>query len=565
VFTFHSPNLDGKYFGHGFVDPGSRCWSQDQTVEGTGVCGGMFVARVLTTFPVPLLRMLLRKWTPRHAPPLATEGKSMALYVSVWSSSTVRTIAAIGLSCALLSCAVGPDYTRPPTEAADRFRMAEGPSDLPSLANLPWWDLLHDEHLQQLIRLALEENHDLQHAVATVEEYRARAFIARTDFIPNVVVSSSLPAGRKANFLFPGFASPFNYYQLGSLSWELDVWGRIRRSHEAARADLLSKEENRRAVTIQLVSAVAEAYFNLLQFDLQLDIAKRTVQSWEESVRIAQARLRQGMTSKLDADQFEAERANAAARMAELQRHVVQGENQLSVFLGRKPFAVTRGHSLDEQIVAPEVPAGLPSELLQRRPDLLVAEQQLAAVTARIGAAKAERFPKITLTGLLGVAHPTLSLLFTDPGSFGVFSAAVATPLLNAQVLGFQQEAVEAQSKQALAHYHHAVLTAFREVEDALIAVRTARVQSDAQQQQVGALQSALKLAELRYKGGLANYLDVLVARRNLFEAELALASTRRFLLASTVQLYKALGGGWSPDDPTHPTQVGRIVESDNS
>jgi outer membrane protein, multidrug efflux system len=468
----------------------------------------------------------------------------------------VRIVFIIGLGLLLLSCTLGPDYKRPQTDMENRFRMADGQSDLPSLANLPWWDLLRDEQLQQLIRTALAENKDLQRAVATVEEFRARALIARSDYFPGITVSGSAPAGRKAQFLFPGFASPFNYYLLGNLAWEVDLWGRVRRLNEAARADLFSKEENRRAVTIQLVSAVAEAYFNLLQFDLQLDIAKRTLQSWEESVRIAQARLRQGMTSKLDADQFDAERANAAARTAELERQMVQAENHLSVLLGRKPFAIIRNRSLDEQVMPPSVPAGLPSELLQRRPDLLVAEQQLAAATARIGSAKAERFPRITLTGLLGVAHPELSLLFTDPSSFGVFGAGLATPLLNAQVLGFQQEAVEAQSREALAQYQQAVLTAFREVEDALVAVRTARTQSESQQQQVTALQSALKLAELRYKGGLANYLDVLVARRNLFEAELALTSTRRLLLASTVQLYKALGGGWSPD--TKPAEDGQ-------
>jgi outer membrane protein, multidrug efflux system len=454
----------------------------------------------------------------------------------------------IGFSLLLLSCSVGPDYKRPPADGEDRFRMADGLSDLPSLANLPWWDLLRDEELQQLIRVALVENKDLQRAVATVEEFRARALVAKMDYLPGITVSGSAPAGRKAEFLFPGFASPFNYYLLGNLAWEVDLWGRVRRMNEAARADLVSKEENRRAVTIQLVSAVAEAYFNLRQFDLQLDIAKRTLQSWEESVRIAQARLRQGMTSKLDADQFEAERANAAARTAELERQMIQAENHLSVLLGRKPFSMARGHSLDEQIVPPTIPAGLPSELLQRRPDILVAEQQLAAATARIGAAKAERFPRITLTGLAGMAHPELSLIFKDPATFGVFGAGLAAPLFNAQVLGFQQEAVEAQSKQALAQYQQTVLTAFREVEDALVAVRTARVQGEAQQQQVAALLSALKLAELRYKGGLANYLDVLVARRSLFEAELALTSTRRLLLASVVQLYKALGGGWTPE-----------------
>lgn len=460
----------------------------------------------------------------------------------------MRAVIAAAFSLLLLSCAVGPDYERPKTDVEDRFRMADGSPDLPSLANLAWWDLLRDEQLQQLIRLSLAENKDMQRAVATIEEFQARTLIEKSDYLPGVTVATSLPAGRKANFLFPGFASPFNYYLLGNLSWEVDLWGRVRRSNEAARADLFSKEENRRALAIQLVSAVGEAYFNLLQFDTQLDIAKRTLRSWEESVRIAQARLKQGMSSRLDLDQFEAERANAAARIAELERQMVQAENQLSVLIGRQPFAIPRGMVLTEQPIPPDVPAGLPSELMQRRPDLLAAEQQLAAATARIGAAKAERFPKVTLTGLLGVAHPTLSLLFTDASSFGVVGAGIAGPLLNAQVLGFQQEAAEAQSRQAMAQYQQAVLTAFREVEDALVAVRTARTQNEAQQQQVTALQSALKLAELRYKGGLANYLDVLVARRNLFEAELGMTATRRLHLVSVVQLYKALGGGWSPE-----------------
>lgn len=461
----------------------------------------------------------------------------------------MRRPVALGFSLFLTACAVGPDYERPKTDAGDLFRMAETPADAPSLANLPWWELLKDEQLQALIKMALVENKDLQKAVATVEEFQARALTAKSDFLPGITASANAPSfGRKAVFLFPGFASPFNYYLQGNLSWELDLWGRIRRSNEAARADLLSKEENRRAVVMQLVSSVAESYFNLLQFDDQLDIAKRTLQSWEESVRIAQARLKQGMTSRLDTDQFEAERANAAARSAELERQMVQAENQLSVLLGRKPFAIPRGRVLNDQMVPPLVPSGLPSELLQRRPDVLEAEQQLAAATARIGVAKAERFPKITLTGLLGAASPQLSKLFSDPATFGVAGAGLAAPLLSGPVLGYQQEAVEAQARQALAQYEKTVLTAFREVEDSLVAVRTTRVQSEAQMQQVAALQSALKLAELRYKGGLANYLDVLVARRNLFEAELSLTGTRRLHVVSVVQLYKALGGGWSPE-----------------
>ncbi|MCX5724384.1 MAG: efflux transporter outer membrane subunit [Nitrospirae bacterium] len=461
----------------------------------------------------------------------------------------MRKPVVIGLSCFLMSCALGPDYERPKTDAAGTFRMAEAQPDASSIANLAWWELLRDEPLQQLVRIALEENRDLQRAVAVVDEFQARAMIAKSDFLPGISASGNAPSlGRKTTFLVPGFSNPFNYYLQGNLAWELDLWGRVRRSNEAARAELLSKEENRRAVVLQLVSGVAESYFNLLQFDAQLDIARRTLQSWEESVRIAQARLKQGMTSRLDTDQFEAERANAAARAAELERQMVQAENQLSVLLGRKPFAIPRGRALTDQVMPPAVPAGLPSELLQRRPDLLQAEQQLAAATARIGVAKAERFPRISLTGLLGVASPQLSQLFTDPASFGVAGVGFTGPLLNGQALGFQQEAAEAQAKQAVAIYEQTVLTALREVEDSLVAVRTLLVQRDAQLQQVTALQSALRLAELRYKGGLANYLDVLVARRNLFEAELSLTGTRRLHLVSVVQLYKALGGGWSPD-----------------
>jgi multidrug efflux system outer membrane protein len=462
----------------------------------------------------------------------------------------MRKPAVIGLSCLLMSCAMGPDYERPKADVAETFRMAEMPSDAPSIANLPWWELLRDEPLQQLVRIALEENKDLQRAVAAVDEFQARALLAKSDFLPGISGSINAPSfGRRTIFLVPGFANPFNYYLQGTLSWEIDIWGRIRRSTEAARADLFSKDENRRAVVLQLVSGVAESYFNILQFEAQMDIAKRTLQSWEDSVRIAQARLKQGMTSRLDTDQFEAERANAAARMAELERQMVQAENQLSVLIGRKPFAIPRGRPLTDQVMPLAVPAGLPSELLQRRPDLLQAEQQLAAATARIGAAKAERFPKISITGILGFASPHLSQLFTDNRAFfGEAGTGLAGPLLNGQVLGFQQEAIEAQARQAVAQYDQTVLTAFREVEDALVSVRTARAQNEAQQAQVNALQSALRLAELRYKGGLANYLDVLVARRNLFEAELAMSSSRRLHLVSVVQLYKALGGGWSPE-----------------
>ncbi|HEX6824888.1 MAG TPA: efflux transporter outer membrane subunit [Nitrospiraceae bacterium] len=467
----------------------------------------------------------------------------------------MRSLVLAVFSMLLLACAMGPDYSRPNISASDSFRMAEEPKDLPSLANMPWWELYQDEELQRLIRIALEENKDLKRAVASIDEYQARLYTARMDFAPQLSATGNLPVAKLGGPSFPGFPNPFNYYIQGSLSWEMDIWGRIRRANEASLAELLAREENRRAVTLQIVGGVAQSYFDLRQFDMQLEIAKRTLLAWEESVRIGQARLRQGLINKLDVDQFEAERENAAARIAELKRHMVQKENELSVLLGRNPSQIARGRSLTEQIMPPVVPAGLPSELLQRRPDVVVAEQQLVAATARIGVAKAERFPKLSLTGLLGVASPHLTDFVSPSTSFGVLGPVLTGPLLNAQTLGFQQKAVEAQAKQAVAQYEQTVLVAFREVEDALVGVSTAREQAAAQERQVNSLRSALHLANLRYKGGLANYLDVLIAQRSLFVTELALADTHRLHLVSVVQLYKALGGGWSPNEASreHP------------
>jgi len=470
----------------------------------------------------------------------------------------MRRLCAALLSLVLVTgCAVGPDYKRPAIPTAQEFRMTES-TDPNSIANLSWWELLRDEELQTLIRIALEENKDLKRAVASIDEFQARALIAKMDFAPQLSNTTSTPAlGRKGGVAFPGFPTAFNYYTQGTLSWELDIWGHIRRSNEAALADLFAREWNRRAVILQLVSGVAEAYFDLLQFDMQLGIAKRTVQAWEDSVRISRARLQRGVIMKLDVDQFEAERSNAAARAAEFERQMVQKENQISVLLGRNPHQILRGRSLTEQVLPPQVPPGLPSELLQRRPDIVQAEQELTAANARIGVAKAERFPQITITGILGVSSPQLSRLITNAAAFGAVGPGLTAPLFNAKILGFQQKAVEAQTRQAVAQYEQTILVAFREVEDALVAVRTAREQREAQVQQVEALRSALHLANLRYQGGLANYLDVLVAQRNLFEAEVALTDTHRLHLVSIVRLYKALGGGWSSPPATPVAKKG--------
>jgi len=457
---------------------------------------------------------------------------------------------------------MGPDYKRPETPQAETWRVASSTSE--SMANLSWWELLKDETLQQLIRTALMENLDLQIASASIDEYQAQLTIAKFDLIPSFSYTgtaygfrntntSVLPVGGGA---VPGTAGKnglsLNYENINAgLKWELDLWGRIRRSIEAARAQLLSKVENQRVVILSLVSGVAESYFDLRALDYQADITRRTLKAWDESVRISKLRYEQGDVPKLDLDRFMAERAGAAAQLADLERQVVQRENQLSVLLGHRPSAVPRGRALVEQPLPPNVPPGLPSELLQRRPDIMKAEQDLMAASATIGVAQAARFPQLALTGEMGASSLTVDSNSTKP--FAVFkgAATLTGPIFNASALGYQVKAAEAQGNQAIAQYQKTILQAFQEVEDALIGVQKTKEQREALEQQVAALQSALRLADLRYQGGRASYLDVLTAQRALFDAELALARTRRNQLISVVQLYKALGGGWQTEVKT--------------
>lgn len=460
--------------------------------------------------------------------------------------SIVRWGYSLFLLLTITACALGPDYRRPEVKVAEHYRIPHAEGE--SIANLPWWELFQDKVLQQLIQQALQENKDLKRAIASIEEHQARLSIARMDFAPQLETNINAPViGRMGGFPFPGFATPFNYFGQVNLNWEIDIWGRIRRSTQAALAELIAQEANRRAIVLSLVGAVAQSYFDLLQLDKQLDLAQQVLYSWEESVAISVAQLQQGLISKLENDQFQAERANAAARVAALGREMVQKENELSLLLGKSPSSLLRGFPINEQWLSPEIPAGLPSELLDRRPDILRDEQVLVAATARIGATKAARLPRISLTGFLGVASPSLSNLLLSNSQFGVGGLGLAAPILNARALGYEQKAVEAQAKQALARYEQTILIAFKEVEDALVAIRTVKDQYKAQQEQVKALQSALQIADLRYQGGITSYVDVLLAKRSLFDAETVLASTQRFHLVALVQLYKALGGGWVP------------------
>jgi multidrug efflux system outer membrane protein len=477
---------------------------------------------------------------------------------------------------ALLSqsgCLMGPNYTRPETSPSDAWRLT--PATAESIANVPWWELLRDQTLQDLIRGALGENLDLRVAVATIEQFQAQLVSTRFDLAPSVTLEGfglythntentvAIPAGGgtisiPAQTTRSGGTNFATEFGGAGVSWELDLWGRIRRSVEAARAQLLGQVENQRTIVIRLVSNVAQAYFELRGLDLQIEITKRTLKAWDESVRVSRIRFEHGDIAKLDLNQFEAERASTAAQLADFEQLAFQKENQLSVLLGHRPMSIPRGVALTDQIVPPEVPAGLPSDLLQRRPDILMAEQDLAAATANIGVAQAQRFPSLSLTGRAGAS--ALQLTGTQGlGPMGTFlsMANVTLPAFNATALGYQVKANEAKMRQALATYRRTILDAFQEVENALIAVQKAREKRSAQEQQVAALQSALGFAMQRYQGGRASYLDLLTAQRGLYSAELSLADTRRAQLTSMVQLYKALGGGWSPETRAGSTPEG--------
>lgn len=492
-------------------------------------------------------------------------------------------IMAIVVVLSLGGCVIGPNYKRPETPPRDAWRLV--PATAESIANLPWWELLQDQTLQGLIRIALGENLDLRVAVATIEQYQAQLVIARFDLAPSVQATGQglyvhttqnaigIPAGSSI-VPFPSstsrsggtdFASEFGGV---GINWELDLWGRIRRSIEAAQAQLLGQVENQRTIIIGLVSNVAQAYFELRALDLQIEITKRTLKAWDESVRVSRIRFQHGDIPKLDLNQFEAERASTAAQLADLEQQAVQKENQLSLLLGHRPMSIPRGVALTDQIMPPEVPPGLPSDLLQRRPDILVAEQDLAAATANVGVAQAQRFPTVSLTGRAGASALQLTGA-AGQGPFGTFAAigGLSAPLFNATALGYQVKANEARVRQAVASYQRTILSAFQDVENALIAVQKSREKRAAQEQQVEALQSALGFAMQRYQRGRASYLDLLTAQRNLFSAELLLADTRRSQLTAMVQLYKSLGGGWlrqgGPDAPAGGVPVSRAAVTD--
>jgi NodT family efflux transporter outer membrane factor (OMF) lipoprotein len=460
-------------------------------------------------------------------------------------------VAVIG-SALTASCTLGRNYQRPAIETPSAFRAAPAAASAGSLADVKWFDLFRDETLTRLVTTALQQNFELRIAAERVLQARAAFGITRADQFPSVGVSADLTAARAsqrgANTGIPaGADTDVSYTQAGfSLGWELDVWGRLRRLSEAARAQYLATEEARHGVVMTLVADVSETYLALRALDLELEIARRTRDIATDSLRLTEARRTSGVASALDVRQAEQLLFTATGEIASIEREIARAENALNLLLGQVPADVPRGRSLEAFEVPPAVPAGLPSALLERRPDIRRAEQELVAANAQIGAARAEYFPRISLTGFLGGQSRALTDLLSGGARLASASLGAAAPVFNAGRTRGNVHLAEAVHREALVNYERAIYTAFRDVSDGLAAYAKNGEQRSQQERLVLTLRESARLATQRYQGGLDSYLPVLDAQRNLFQGELDLARVRQQELASIVQLYRALGGGWS-------------------
>ncbi|HEX6767414.1 MAG TPA: efflux transporter outer membrane subunit [Polyangiaceae bacterium] len=462
---------------------------------------------------------------------------------------TVGRVLALAACLSSAACAAGPDYERPKVASPTSWRTG-GPAVEASLANVAWWDLFKDEKLRALIDIALHENKDLKIAVERIEEARANYGIAKADFYPAVnaqLQGGALNTSNSSLVHTPEGQTDTKGLYAASLgfSWELDFFGRIRRASEAQRAMLMATEEARRAVAISLVSDVALAYVDLRSLDRSLDVAKTTLVSRKEQVEFSKVRFEGSVSNEVDYRQAQAEEARIQSQVYEFEKLVSQKENELSFLLGRNPQAIVRDRSTTEQPVPPDVPAGLPAALLERRPDVRRAEMELWSATARIGEARAMLYPRISLTGSYGLASDDLGTLI-DPASqsWNLF-ASLLQPIFEGGKNTARVEMRESQQRQSLYAYERTLLNALREVEDSLVGFHSAGQQRTSLGDRVTAERKVLELSELRYKGGVSNYLEVLDSQRSLFDAEISEIQAVAEHTRSLIRLYKALGGGW--------------------
>jgi len=455
----------------------------------------------------------------------------------------------VGVGLLVASCAVGPDYKRPEVKLPSEFRSTpENLTGTNQLAELPWWDFFKDERLKEIIGTALTNNYDLRAAVARVEQARFLAAQNRALYFPQVGYDGAI--GREKNS--SGNTAAFNNGRTvdnisiaASASWEVDIWGRIRRLNEAARAQYLASEEARRDVTISLISQVAEAYFRLLSLDAELEIAKRSTNSFGESLRIFSQRLEQGVVSKLESAAAEAALASAAATVPELERQITIQENLVNVLLGQNPGPVQRTDIFSNEGLSLTVPPGLPSDLLRRRPDIRQAEELLHSGNAQVGVAVADFFPQLSLTGLFGQVSPELSAFTSGAANAWSFAAAVTGPIFQGGRLKARYRQTKAQRDEAELHYRATILNALQEVSNELISVQKLGEEQVQQARAVRAYEVAVQVSMDRYVAGRASYYEVLQEQQLLFPAERTLVEVKLNQFVSFIQLYRAVGGGF--------------------
>jgi multidrug efflux system outer membrane protein len=463
-----------------------------------------------------------------------------------------RSYSVAVLALLLAGCAVGPNYKKPKLAMPDQFRGAAAPAaPAASIAETKWFDLFGDPSLKQLVDTALQQNFDLRIAAERVEQARAQFGIQRASMFPFLNGQAQWNGTRGSTlgslpFIPEGTDLKFAYTQMGlGASWEIDLWGRLRRLNESARAQYLASEENRLGVRVSLVSEVMNAYFALREQDLELEISRKTRDLAADGLRLVGLRRERGAATGLDVRQAEQLLYTATAQIAAVERNIGQTENALSLLLGQAPADIARGKALEEIAAPAELPAGLPSSLLERRPDIRQAEQLLVSANAQIGAARALYFPQISLTAFLGGQSRALREIFSDPARQASISPAGLVPIFRAGQIRSNVKLTEAQQREALIAYQRTVFGALRDVSDALIANQQTKEQRNQQQLLVTALSESTRLSRLRYEGGLDSYLQVLDAQRNLFQSELVLAQLRLLELQSVVRLYRSLGGGW--------------------
>jgi multidrug efflux system outer membrane protein len=459
----------------------------------------------------------------------------------------MQLLFAVLAAVVLGGCTLGPDYQRPEIKSPAAFQFE--PKDAAATADTLWWKQFQDPVLDQLIVEALKHNTNVQIAAANVEQAAAVLTQTRSQFFPQLDygVGAQRERTREPAFaaLIPNYPNPASAYQAAlQVSWEIDLWGRVRRQSEAAYANVLATDEARRGVILSLVAQVASSYLQLRGLDAQLAVAKKTLQTYKESVDLFTLQFQYGQVSMMNVAQAQSQYETAAAQIPLLEQQIAQTQNSLAVLIGRDPGPIVRGKSVDD-LKLPLVPAGVPSSLLERRPDLLQAEQQLIAANAQIGAAKALYFPTISLTGAYGNASADLSKLFSGPARVWSYAGSVVGPIFSFGAVSGQVAQAEAGQQAALLNYQLSIRNAFADVDNALVANQKLQEQLDAQIKLVAALQQYSDLARMQFDGGYTSYSTVLQAEQALFPAELNLASLRAQVYASAVNLYKAMGGGW--------------------